>query len=91
MRKKIMAGAATTALMLALAVPMFGAGGAAAAPNENANPHASAGKITICHATSSETNPEVIITVSANSWGNGHSQHHDGADGVVSEEGCVHE
>lgn len=34
-------------------------------------------KVTICHATSSETNPYVEITISKNGWDNGHSKHGD--------------
>jgi len=38
-------------------------------------------KVTICHATSSETNPYVMITVSTNAWdgeGKNDHMHHDG-------------
>lgn len=37
-----------------------------------------AGKITICHATKSETNPYVTITISVNGL-NGHKHHHEGS------------
>ena len=37
------------------------------------------GRITICHATGSATNPYVEITISVNGL-NGHGDHHDGAD-----------
>ena len=36
---------------------------------------AKADKVTICHATSSETNPFEVITISENGWLNGHSKH----------------
>jgi hypothetical protein len=49
-------------------------------------PQASAGKITICHRTSSETNPVVVIRISANAK-NPHVDHHD--DFVpADEDGC---
>ncbi|HEY8638019.1 MAG TPA: hypothetical protein VIL64_02165, partial [Solirubrobacteraceae bacterium] len=40
------------------------------------SPHAQAGKITICHATGSSTNPYVEITISRNGL-NGHGKHAD--------------
>jgi hypothetical protein len=49
-------------------------------------PQASAGKITICHRTSSETNPVVVIRISANAK-NPHVDHHE--DFVpADEDGC---
>jgi hypothetical protein len=43
------------------------------------NPHAKAGKTTICHSTGSDTNPYVTITVSDNAL-KAHARHHDGRD-----------
>jgi len=77
MTRKIYSAVFALGLFSALAVPMFGAGGAAATPAE---------KVTICHKTSSETNPYVEITISANGM-NGHDDHHDGGD-VGGGEGC---
>jgi hypothetical protein len=43
---------------------------------------AKADKVTICHATSSETNPYEIISISENGWLNGHTKHeHDSLRG----------
>lgn len=36
---------------------------------------AEADKVTICHATGSETNPYVEITIARQAWENGHSPH----------------
>jgi hypothetical protein len=36
---------------------------------------AKAPKVDVCHATSSETNPFEVITISENGWLNGHSKH----------------
>lgn len=47
--------------------------------NPGGTPQGPDGKITICHATGSETNPYVEITISVNGL-NGHGGHHDGAD-----------
>jgi hypothetical protein len=44
-----------------------------------ANPHAKAGKTTICHATGSATNPYVTITISDNALP-AHARHQDGRD-----------
>lgn len=52
---------------------------AAPAPAAVANPHAKAGKTTICHSTGSATNPYVQITVSDNAL-KAHARHHDGRD-----------
>jgi ABC-type sugar transport system substrate-binding protein len=79
MTRKIYSAVFALGMFSAVALPMFGVGSAAAAPNGNANPNASAGKVTICHKTSSATNPFVEITISANGM-NGHDDHHDGGD-----------
>jgi hypothetical protein len=43
---------------------------------EDARPVAERGKVTLCHATGSRTNPYVLITVSVNATsGNGHGRH----------------
>ena len=44
-------------------------------------------KVTICHATGSETNPYVEITVAKPAAENGHARHHDGADIIPAPEG----
>lgn len=55
---------------------------------EQANPHAKAGKITICHSTGSASNPYVQITVSKNAE-KAHARHHDGKDIIPAPaEGC---
>jgi hypothetical protein len=46
---------------------------------EHGSDHAKAGKITICHATGSATNPYVEITISMNAWA-AHQRHQDGRD-----------
>lgn len=48
-------------------------------PAVPANPHAKAGKTTICHATGSATNPYVAITISDNALP-AHARHQDGRD-----------
>jgi hypothetical protein len=48
--------------------------------------HGHDGKITICHATGSATNPYVIITISVNGL-NGHRDHQDGRDIIPAPEG----
>lgn len=45
------------------------------------------GKVTICHATGSETNPYVVITIAQAGWDNGHSKHEDDLN-PVPEGGC---
>jgi hypothetical protein len=53
-----------------------------------ANPHAKAGKTTLCHSTGSATNPFVTITVSNNAV-KAHARHHDGRDIIPAPaEGC---
>ena len=49
------------------------------APAKPDNPHAKAGKTTICHATGSATNPYVTITISDNALP-AHARHQDGRD-----------
>ncbi len=84
--RKVYSALFALGMFSALAVPMFGVGAASAAPNDNANDHASAGKVTICHKTGSATNPFVEITISANGL-NGHADHQDGGD-ISGGEGC---
>lgn len=46
-------------------------------------------KVTICHATGSETNPYVVITVAEQAWLNGHKDGHNGkADFLATAGGC---
>lgn len=67
--------------------PPSNAGGVEPAGNgSNGEPNGPDGKITICHATSSETNPFVRITISRNGL-NGHGDHHDGGDIVPAPDG----
>lgn len=57
-------------------------------PVKPRNPHAAAGKTTICHATGSKTNPYVKITVSDNAL-RAHTRHQGGRDIVPAPEaGC---
>ena len=75
----IAAGALSTA-------PVALAGG----PNDENNDHGNKdhGKTTICHATGSETNPYVQITVSNNALA-AHSRHQGGRDIIPApEDGC---
>lgn len=44
---------------------------------QNENEH---GKVYVCHATASATNPYVLIHISVNGWTHGHSHHQDGRD-----------
>lgn len=48
-------------------------------------------KVTICHATGSEKNPYVIITVAEQAWLNGHKDGHNGKADIypVPAKGCV--
>jgi hypothetical protein len=46
---------------------------------QQSSSHAKAGKVTLCHATGSETNPYVEITISANALP-AHQRHQDGRD-----------
>lgn len=75
--KKILSFAFATALLAGILVPGLASSGVADARA----PQADAGKVTICHKTGSETNPWVIITISANGL-NGHfnEKHHDQQD-----------
>jgi hypothetical protein len=59
-----------------------GSGGQAGQGNvksKQGSTHANAGKVTLCHATGSETNPYVEITISANALA-AHQRHQDGRD-----------
>lgn len=62
-----------------------GSGGSApkthgkAGSQEQGSSHAKAGKVTLCHATGSATNPYVEITISANALA-AHQRHQDGRD-----------
>jgi hypothetical protein len=71
-------------------IPDSSAPSATTAPAKarKANPRAKAGKITICHATGSSTNPYVEITVSRNAV-KAHADHQDGRDIIPAPaEGC---
>ena len=81
MRKRIASAFFAASMVAALSVPLL-AGSAAAAPNANANDHATAGKVVICHKTGSLSNPYVVINPSANSLV-GHSPHQDGLDIIL--------
>lgn len=75
MRRKLITLVATVSL-LTLSVT-----GSALATQPGSNPDLEDGhKITICHATNSETNPYVVITIDIAAWndegGQGHSPEH---------------
>jgi hypothetical protein len=83
LRKVLLTVVAAGALSTA---PVALAGG----PNDENNDHGNRdnGKTTICHATGSETNPYVQITVSDNALA-AHSRHQGGRDIIPApEEGC---
>jgi hypothetical protein len=67
------------------AKPDSGSGGSApkgqgkTGSQEQGSSHAKAGKVTLCHATGSATNPYVEITISANALA-AHQRHQDGRD-----------
>lgn len=67
-------------------VPSGGCPGGASHENAHENGHDN-GKVTICHATGSETNPYVEITIAQAGWDNGHSKHEDDLN-PVPEGGC---
>lgn len=48
-------------------------------------------KVTICHATGSEKNPYVVITIAEQAWLNGHKDGHNGKADIypVPAKGCV--
>ncbi len=56
-----------------------GGANSGAESNGNAGGNGHAGKVTLCHATASLTNPFVNITISVNGL-NGHADHQDGED-----------
>lgn len=62
--RRLMIAAGALATIATLATPALGAGG----------------KVSICHATSSATNPYVLIDVSVAGAYNAHIRHHDGHD-----------
>lgn len=70
--KSIVAG-----LLAAILVAAGPAVAAAKTDNGNSNAH---NKITICHATGSQTNPYVVITPDANGVISGHVNHQDSGD-----------
>jgi len=70
-KNKIMSIAAGAATLLIAAAP------AAVMAASNSNAH---DKVTICHATGSQTNPFVVITPNANGVVSGHEAHQDSRD-----------
>jgi hypothetical protein len=70
-KNKIMSIAAGAATVLIVAAP------AAVLAASNSNAH---DKVTICHATGSQSNPFVVITPNANGVVNGHVAHQDERD-----------
>lgn len=62
--RRLMIAAGALATVATLATPALGAGG----------------KVTLCHATASATNPYVLIDVSVAGAYNAHIRHHDGRD-----------
>jgi hypothetical protein len=70
--KSVATGAAATLLIAAAPTAVL-----AKSSDSNSNAH---NKVTICHATGSQTNPFVMITPNANGVVNGHQAHQDGND-----------
>jgi hypothetical protein len=70
--KSVATGAAATLLIAAVPAAVL-----AKSSDSNSNAH---NKVTICHATGSQTNPFVMITPNANGVVNGHQAHQDGND-----------
>jgi len=68
----IATGAAATVLIAAAPATVL-----AKSNNSNSNAH---DKVTICHATGSQTNPFVVITPNANGVVSGHEAHQDAND-----------
>ncbi len=58
----------------------------AMAKSSNSNNSSNHSRITICHATGSESNPYVKITINKNGWLNGHEEHQDERDFIVTGE-----
>ena len=65
------------------------AGGCPAGDNGDHGPESK--KVTICHATGSEKNPYVVITVAEQAWLNGHKDGHNGHADIypVPAKGCL--
>jgi len=79
MRKKVLATAFAIAMLAGIGSPLLATGAADAKP---------ADKVTICHATHSEKNPFVIITVSENA-ANAHDNHQDDEDLIGTGDDCT--